>query len=108
MKNGLNGGTHASFALIPDEEWEAWRAYKRKANSAAGLRKLQYGLAKSREYLDAVHSYTLFRGDSSLGRTVEMTGREAKKINDEWIQKFINNKTPRLYRWKFNRPASID
>lgn len=77
------------------------RARLRKAK---GWEQVVYSRKKGAEYMSAEHDYTLMRGDISTGRVRRMLGREAKALNEEYEAKFIKDKTPRLYRWRWDKP----
>lgn len=65
-------------------------------------------MSRAREWVNTEHEFVLMRGDANTGRTMRMLGREAKRLNREYEQKFIKaldtNPAARMYRWKWNEP----
>lgn len=86
--------------------------YDRETRKLYGRNKYYRSIEKKRAWLEAEHEFALLRGDHFVGRTMKMTGREAKKLNAEYELKFWKaldtNKQARLYRWKWKRPGALD
>lgn len=80
-----------------------WEIHKNRARMAFGNAKWKKMMQKGREYLKAIHEFALIRGDADTGRRRTMLGREAKALNDDYERKYMDSKTPRLYRWKWLR-----
>lgn len=57
-------------------------------NDLGNLRKRRH-LVKAREYLNGVHRYELKHGDTMTGEEEVMTGQEAKVINLDLQQDFV-------------------
>ena len=98
-------GCHNTFSVnVPDREQTAQRDLSAKARRANGFRKVMRYRKDGADYLNAEHDYTLMRGDLDTGRKRTMLGREAKALNEEYEAKFIKDKTPRLWHWKWIKP----
>jgi hypothetical protein len=98
-------GCNKTVFLYDDPDWVEYKRHQSKARQNSGFRKKMWFWAKSKEYLDAVHDYALFRGDVDTGRRRTMQGREAKTLNTEYERKFMDSKTARMYKWKWIKPA---
>lgn len=98
-------GTHHVVAIVyPDREDTANRDLDARARSRNNWHRTLWHRSQGKAYLETEHSFTLFRGDVSTGRTRKMLGREAKGLNEDYEAKFIKDKTARLYRWKWDKP----
>jgi hypothetical protein len=93
------------YDVAPNQDSTAQSDMKKKANLANGRAKHVLRMKHGSEFLCAEHDYVLFRGDTSTGRERRMLGREAKSLNSDYEKKFMDSKTPRLWRWRLVRPA---
>lgn len=59
-------------------------------------------MRRQREYLDAVHDFELYRGDTTFGRKKTMTGHEAAADNRRFEDFFFKTKRAdaRMLHWK--------
>ena len=78
----------------------------REIDKLRNRRGWKYAMEQGRQWCATEHEFVLMRGDANTGRTMRMLGRDAKRLNREYEQRFIKaldtNPAARMYRWKWN------
>jgi hypothetical protein len=105
MKNP-DGCSRTFTPYIPSREDTAQRDLAAKCRRVKGWRKILSYRKNGADYLNTEHDYALMRGDLGTGRKRTMLGMEAKTLNEAYEAKFIKDKTPRLWRWKWLKPTA--
>lgn len=101
-------GANKIISVFKADEQVEYERFRNNSRMLLGRHFFLKRVFAGKAYLESEHDYALFRGDADTGRRRRMLGREAKDLNTEYERKYMDDKTARMYKWKWLKGSEPD